>query len=135
MANHVSNLRNKSSTSYSTAHTSRYPLISFKVGSECEKIVSINDIILIEKVTKTNSLIVTIRGEFKVRSSLNNLQDYLDPLIFFRSHRSFIVNLKYLDKIEKKDNYHELSFYKCNYKALISSRKKDDLKKHLKTVI
>jgi len=65
-------------------------------------------------------------------TSTKNLGEYvkiLDPGIFFRIHRSYIVNLKHVNKISKKDGgYCVLS---NNSSIPVSRRKKEDLLRFL----
>ena len=46
------------------------------------------------------TIIVSSRGRFEINCTLNDLMEKLDSSVFFRSHKSYIVNLKYIESIE-----------------------------------
>lgn len=48
-----------------------------------------------EKVTK----IITYARDYEVRTSLKDLENRLDPILFFRIHRGYLVNLKYVVRL------------------------------------
>ena len=46
-----------------------------------------------------NISVITIRGKFKSRITLNQLEEQLNSNIFFRSHKSYLINLDYIEGI------------------------------------
>ncbi|MDD6794410.1 MAG: LytTR family DNA-binding domain-containing protein [Clostridiaceae bacterium] len=71
-----------------------------------EGIIKVNeaDIIMIESYSH-NLIINTKIGSFKIVKSLSALAKELDEKLFFRCHRSVIVNLKHIEKIKDKEVY------------------------------
>ena len=102
--------------------------VSINLGNGRDKVLNVYDIILIEKISKLDILIVTKGGEYKVRATLKNLQKLLDDKLFYRSHRSYIINVSQIDKILKMGNYYEVIFYYVKSKALITRENKVGLK-------
>ena len=63
--------------------------------------IAINDIIYIESLAHFSE-IATVNGVFNVKIPISELEQQLNDS-FVRCHRSFIVGLKYVDKITKTD--------------------------------
>lgn len=61
-------------------------------------LVDCHEIICIKTMDK-ESLIVTNKGEFSTTHTLCELESRLDSGVFFRTHRSFIVNINYIKEI------------------------------------
>ncbi|MEW8973381.1 MAG: LytTR family DNA-binding domain-containing protein [Tissierellaceae bacterium] len=51
-------------------------------------------------VEDRNTIIITKKGRFILNSTLGELMDKLDSSLFFRTHKSFIVNLDAIESIE-----------------------------------
>ncbi|SDJ23094.1 LytTR family transcriptional regulator DNA-binding domain-containing protein [Alteribacillus bidgolensis] len=62
--------------------------------------VNVNNIIMIERSQKGIIIYLENKEEVKLRYSLNKMKDHL-PGSFKRTHQSFIVNTKYIFKIER----------------------------------
>lgn len=112
----------------SLSKNARYRYLFFKIDKEKSKIVNVHDIIMIEKIGKDESLVTCKKSEFIIKASLNEIMELLEAsCIFFRSHRSYIVNLDYIDKLSNLGNYSEINFSNNNKKALMSKQKKQEL--------
>ena len=61
--------------------------------------IEIKDIIY-ATIEEKNTIIVTDKGKFEINCTLNKLLERLDSSIFFRSHKSYIVNLKSISSVE-----------------------------------
>lgn len=61
--------------------------------------IEMRDIIYIT-IEDRNTTIYSIRGRFETNHTLNELMEKLDATTFFRSHKSYIVNLDYIEFIE-----------------------------------
>lgn len=59
-----------------------------------------------------NTIIHSRKGKFETNHTLNELMENLDSTVFFRSHKSYIVNLNYIESIEPWFN----STYNINLK-------------------
>lgn len=66
--------------------------------------VDIEDIIYIT-IENKNTIIFSNKGNFGTNYTLNELMDKLDKTMFFRSHKSYIVNLNYIESIDPWFNY------------------------------
>ncbi|WP_130807556.1 LytR/AlgR family response regulator transcription factor [Senegalia massiliensis] len=61
--------------------------------------ISTKDIIF-STVEDKNTVIITTKGKFIYHDSLSHLERNINKNNFFRSHRSFIINIDYIEKIE-----------------------------------
>lgn len=74
--------------------------------------IEIKDIIYVT-VEDKNTVVVSNKGKFETNYTLNDLMDKFDASIFFRSHKSYIINLNYIESIEPWFN----STYNINLKG------------------
>lgn len=88
-----------------------------------------NKIHMIEAKEK-KSIVYTSEEEYEIKHSLKEVKGILADENFFKSSRSYIVNIK---KIESINNFSrtslEISFFKKEYKALLSKKLLADLRK------
>ncbi|PRX23121.1 LytTR family two component transcriptional regulator [Orenia metallireducens] len=92
--------------------------------------INLEDIIFIEKHNKL-AIIHTENKKFKIYESLKNIERVLDNS-FFRTHRSYIVNLKKISHITCYNSNSYLIFFNTyNKEAFISLSKYKLLKKFL----
>ncbi len=56
--------------------------------------------IIYATIEDKNTVIICNKGKFEANCTLNELMDRLDSSTFFRSHKSYIVNLNYIESIE-----------------------------------
>ncbi|MCC5908927.1 MAG: response regulator transcription factor [Clostridiaceae bacterium] len=83
--------------------------ISFQMKGYILKIF-IKDIVYIE-VFKKNCTIYTCNDNFVVKKMpLSKINEMLPPEEFAQSHRSFLVNIYYINEIKKTDNLWEITF-------------------------
>ena len=61
--------------------------------------IDTKDIIYITIEAK-NTMIVTTNGRYQANNTLNELYSKLDSHMFFRSHKSYILNLNFIESIE-----------------------------------
>lgn len=103
----------------SSASHLQHSRISVTLGNE-RVFVRLCEIFYIEKAGH-HTLIHSDRGEFKVRDTLQDLEQYLFTG-FFRSHKSFIINVDRVDRIVNLPNssYYEIKFKNYEGKALLS---------------
>jgi len=94
--------------------------IFIKDGEKCW-FVNLTDIRVFES---EGNYVRVFFNEFKplILKSLNNLEERLDPKLFFRANRKFIVNLKYIQNIESWFNGGLLAHLKTGEKIEISRR-------------
>ena len=82
----------------------------------------IKDILFIE-TTKRNILVHTNNDEYECYGNISDFENELNKYGFYRSHRSFLVNL---DKVKKFDR--KCIYFAGDKKAFLSSRKYTDMK-------
>ncbi|PIB34009.1 hypothetical protein BFP72_00460 [Reichenbachiella sp. 5M10] len=73
-----------------------------KRGSKLEK-VQIQDILWIELADERYCQVITTAHQYHLRMSLKSLEQQLDPKLFLRIHRAFVVNIDRIDSIEEAD--------------------------------
>ncbi len=82
----------------------------------------VKDILFIE-TEKRNVLVHTNDNEYECSNSISELEEQLEKYGFYRSHRSFLVNL---DKVKKFDR--KWIYFAGNKKVFLSSRKYTEMK-------
>lgn len=95
-----------------------------KVNKSLVKL-NINDILFIQGLQKYVK-IYTTKGNFITLISMGKMIDQLTAYRFFSCHKSFLINIKYLDKIEGN-----LAFIE-DHQIPIAKAKKQDLLKQIK---
>lgn len=95
-----------------------------KKGKSLKK-VQITDIIYIE-VEEKYCNIVTDKEKFVILISLTKILELLDPILFYRTHRNYIVNSEKIIEIVPTDN---LVILTGNHKITLSDKYKDLMKK------
>lgn len=88
------------------------------------KKVAIADIVYIE-VEERYCNVITQQEKFVVMMSLNRIAEYLNPAMFFKTHRNFIINISHALEIVPSDN---LILMQGGYKVTLSDKYKDFLK-------
>ncbi|MBM7854990.1 DNA-binding LytR/AlgR family response regulator [Desulfohalotomaculum tongense] len=95
-------------------------------------ILNIDHIIFIEKYKK-NSIFHTTEGIYKSYESLNTVEKKLNCQDFFRSHRSFIVNKNYIQRVKRwGDRAYEIIFTQTDKTASLSRSRIGMLKSLIK---
>ena len=93
-------------------------------------IITVNDILYVEALGN-ESIFVTSTNTFISNKNLKYWQTKLEPMNFFRCHKSYLV---YLDNIQSlNENNIIFKNTKCNLDVIVSRRKKTRLKLLLKT--
>jgi DNA-binding LytR/AlgR family response regulator len=88
------------------------------------KKVAIPDIIYIE-VEERYCNVVTQQEKFVVMMSLNRIAEFLNPALFVKTHRNFIININHANEIILADN---LIIMQGGHKVLLGDKYKDFLK-------
>ena len=88
------------------------------------------DILYIEKTINDNSSIIVTKGDnYQIRETIQNLEkEFSDSEFFFKSHRSYLVNLNNIKHVDF--DVGEITFFK-NGKALVSRANKKKLKEKM----
>lgn len=90
--------------------------------------VFLKDIYFIEVVLR-NTIVHTVQGKYELdRMSLKNVLSLVKNDFIIQSHRSYIINTKYIRQIEKIAlTSWKVSFYNYHEPAFIGSKYKDDI--------
>lgn len=87
-----------------------------------------SDIILVQREDRSTA-IYTQDAVHKTGDSLSAIENKLDSGQFFRSHKSYIINLSYIDSITPYGRWtYAVKFKGIKNDALITSDKLDELK-------
>lgn len=89
--------------------------------------VAMEDIVFIERADR-KSVIHTIDKRIELNEALTNLEELLDSR-FVASHRSFIINLQYLVRIEAYGQSYKAHFKNYSETARVSKHKLPELQK------
>lgn len=96
--------------------------IAYKTGLKTQYI-NTDSIILIEAADQYVNLF-TKDQKFLIRQSMDYLEEMLDPNIFFRTHRSYIIRLEEVGSLEQLGPKNILIFLKNGQKAKLSRIRK-----------
>ncbi len=98
-------------------------------GKEQIAFVDKEDIIFIER-KEGSTIIVTKEEVYKTSVSLGSLEEKLDSKDFMRSHKSYIINLHRITKIEPYGRWtYIVKFKGCGESALMTSKCYEEIKK------
>jgi DNA-binding LytR/AlgR family response regulator len=64
------------------------------------KVIHVDDVLCLQAEDKYTT-VMTDKGEFVIRMSIKQLEEQLDLNIFWRVHRSTLINMKHIDRVEK----------------------------------
>ena len=90
-----------------------------------------NEIVFIESI-KPKVLIRTMKEKYLIGAELHTFEEYLNPRDFFRCHKGYIVNLKYIREVIPSGRTYEILLHSGD-KILLSREKEKELRE--KTVI
>lgn len=98
-------------------------------GRESMSFVDISDIILVQR-ENSNTVIYTIGDSFTTSASLSDIEAKLDPEQFMRSHKSYLINVSKIKKIEPYGRWtYIVTFKDMNKDALMTAEKFEEIKK------
>lgn len=96
-------------------------------SKEGKSFVDMENIILIQRENR-NTVIYTTDGRYETSESLGSLEGRLDNKSFFRSHRSYIINISKISKIEPYGRWtYIIKFKNTQIDALITHDKYKEL--------
>ncbi|SHH06289.1 LytR/AlgR family response regulator transcription factor [Flagellimonas flava] len=90
--------------------------------------INVDDIVSIEAADQYVE-VETSTKKHTVRESMDHLEAILNPKIFFRVHRSFIINIDHVVGMENYDKNSSMVIMKNQRKIKISNSRKPDFKK------
>lgn len=88
-----------------------------------------NDIVFIESI-KPKVLIKTIKDQYVIGGELHTFEEYLNPRDFFRCHKGYIVNLKYIREVVPSGRTFQILLHSGD-KILLSREKEKDLREKI----
>ncbi len=98
-------------------------------GKESASFVEIEDIILIQREER-NTVIYTAEESYITSAALGELENRLSDSQFLRSHKSYIINVSKIKRIEPYGRWTYIVLFKGFHKdALITAEKYEELKK------
>lgn len=98
-------------------------------GKESANFVDTMDIVLIQR-EDGNTVIYTEKASYITSASIGDIEAKLDPSVFLRSHKSYVINMKKIKRIEPYGRWTYTVFFEGFDKdALITTEKYEELKK------
>jgi len=98
-------------------------------GKESMSFVDINDIILVQR-ENSSTVIYTKKDSFGTSVSLSDIEAKLDADQFMRSHKSYLINVSQIKKIEPYGRWtYMVTFKDINKDALMTVEKFEEIKK------
>lgn len=98
-------------------------------GKESISFVDVKDIILVQR-EDGNTVIYTKQDSFTTSANLSEIEAKLDPDQFMRSHKSYIINLSQIKRIEPYGRWtYIVTFKDLKQDALITAEKYEEIKK------
>ena len=97
-------------------------------GKESMSFIDIKEIILVQR-ENSSTVIYTKHNDFTTSASLGDIEAKLDPDQFIRSHKSYIINLSQITKIEPYGRWtYIVKFKDIDRDALITGEKYEEIK-------
>ncbi len=97
-------------------------------GKESMSFIDIKEIILVQR-ENSSTVIYTKHNAFTTSASLGDIEAKLDPDQFIRSHKSYIINLSQITKIEPYGRWtYIVKFKDIDRDALITGEKYEEIK-------
>ncbi len=109
--------------------TQRGPARLLVKGKESMSFVDMEDIVLVQRENNA-TVIYTVTDSFVTSAKLGDIEARLDPEQFMRSHKSYIINLSRVKKIEPYGRWTYLvTFQETRRDALITQEKYEEIRK------
>jgi two-component system LytT family response regulator len=98
-------------------------------GKESMSFVDINDIVLVQR-ENSSTVIYTKKDFFTTSASLSDIEGKLDTEQFMRSHKSYLINVSQIKKIEPYGRWtYIVTFKDMDKDALMTTEKYEEIKK------
>lgn len=98
-------------------------------GKESMSFIDIKDIILIQR-ENSSTVIYTRQDSFVTSASLSDIEVKLDPEQFMRSHKSYLINVSQIKKIEPYGRWtYIVTFKELSKDALMTADRFEEIKK------
>lgn len=98
-------------------------------GKENVSFVDVADIVFIERIDSATHIYTKSREEFVTSMSLADFEEKLDENVFIRSHKSYIINVTMIKRVEQYGRWTYSVYFKgLDKDALITKEKYDQIK-------
>jgi len=92
--------------------------------------INMNDILLVQRENRSTVIYTTGNGRYVTGDSLGETEARLDPSVFFRCHKSYIINLNYISNITPYGRWtYVVQLSGTDHDALITHEKYEELEK------
>ena len=92
--------------------------------------MDVDDILFIERVDGSSNIVTASGEQYKTSASLSDLEAKLDSDSFMRCHKSYIISLSRITRIEPYGRWTYVArFRDCELSALITAQKYEELKR------
>ncbi len=99
-------------------------------GKEQTFLLDVDDILFIERVDGSSNIVTASGEQYKTSASLSDLEAKLDSDSFMRCHKSYIISLSRITRIEPYGRWTYVArFRDCESSALITAQKYEELKR------
>ena len=90
--------------------------------------VNMSDILLVQRENRSTVIYTTGEGRYETSDSLGDTEAKLDPTVFFRCHKSYIINLNQIDSITPYGRWtYVVRLHGTKHDALITHEKYEEL--------
>lgn len=92
--------------------------------------VNMEDILLVQRENRATVLYTVGEGRFVTSDSLGEVEGKLDPALFFRCHKSYIINLNHIDNVTPYGRWtYIVKLRGTKHDALITHEKYEELER------
>ena len=92
--------------------------------------INMNDILLVQRENRATVIYTLGNGRYVTGDSLGDTEDRLDPSVFFRCHKSYIINLNYISNITPYGRWtYVVRLNGTDHDALITHEKYEELER------
>jgi len=92
--------------------------------------INMNDILLVQREDRSTVIYTVGNGRYVTGDSLGETEARLDPGVFFRCHKSYIINLNYISNITPYGRWtYVVQLTGTDHDALITHEKYEELEK------
>lgn len=90
--------------------------------------LNMSDILLVQRENRSTVIYTTGEGRYETSDSLGDTEAKLDPAVFFRCHKSYIINLNQIDSITPYGRWtYVVRLHGTKHDALITHEKYEEL--------
>ena len=90
--------------------------------------LKMSDILLVQRENRSTVIYTTGEGRYETSDSLGDTEAKLDPAVFFRCHKSYIINLNQIDSITPYGRWtYVVRLHGTKHDALITHEKYEEL--------